>query len=211
LTFDSKLTWRTHLCNLKAECQRRLNIIKSIASCNWGADKTTILNSYKALVRSKLDYGSIVYASAKKYIIDIINPIHTAGLRLAIGAFRTSPTNSILAESSESPLNIRREKLLLFFACKIASQPTNPVYQNIFTDKYTDISIQKPSLPIPIYTRLKNILNNTGQTFPTVITTSALNKPPWLPYTSSPIDDSLTFFSKESTNPNTYLALFREL
>ncbi|EZA48999.1 hypothetical protein X777_12850, partial [Ooceraea biroi] len=127
LTFDHKLTCKTHINNLKAECQRRINIIKSIVP-KWGADQTVILKTYRALVRTNLNYGSIVYASAKPHIINSLNSIHSSGLRLALGAFRSSPITSILAESHQTPLDIRREKLSLTFACKISVNPNNPTY-----------------------------------------------------------------------------------
>ena len=42
----------------------------------------------------------------------MLDPIHHQGLRLALGAFRTSPTASLYVEADEPSLNTRREKLL---------------------------------------------------------------------------------------------------
>ena len=40
----------------------------------------------------------------------MLDPIHHQGLRLALGAFRTSPTASLYVEADEPSLNTRREK-----------------------------------------------------------------------------------------------------
>ncbi|GFQ98277.1 uncharacterized protein TNCT_261311 [Trichonephila clavata] len=57
---------------------------------------------YRALIRSKLDYGSVIYSSACKSLLKILDPVHHQGLRLCLGAFRTSPR---LSPSMLKPMN----------------------------------------------------------------------------------------------------------
>ena len=66
---------------------------------NWGGDRSVLLNLYRSLVRSKLDYGSIVYGFAQKSYLKCLDTIQD--LRLALGAFRTSPVEGLYAESNE--------------------------------------------------------------------------------------------------------------
>ena len=77
---------------------------------SWGGDRSVLLNLYGSLVRSKLDYGSVVYGSARKSYLKCFDTIHHQRLRLALGAFRTSPIESLYAESNEPSLYIIREK-----------------------------------------------------------------------------------------------------
>ena len=51
------------------------------------------------------------------------------GLRLALGAFRTSPVNSLYVEANEPSLNLRRKKLSLQFHLKLKSNPNNPSHE----------------------------------------------------------------------------------
>jgi len=44
---------------------------------------------YRSLIRSKLDYGSIVYSSVRGSYLRMLDPIHNQALRLCLGAFRT--------------------------------------------------------------------------------------------------------------------------
>ena len=113
LSFDNKLSFIPHIKALKAKCLKALDILKVLSSSDWGGDRTVLLNLYRSLIRSKLDYGSIVNGSARKSYLKSLDTIHHQGLRLALGAFRTSPVESLYAESNEPSLYIRREKLSL--------------------------------------------------------------------------------------------------
>ena len=107
VTIDQKLSFIPHLKTLKTKCMEALDIIKVVANQEWGADKTVLLNLYRSLIRSKLDYGCIVYGSARPSYLKMLNTVHHQGLRLALGAFRTSPVESLYVEAGELPLEQR--------------------------------------------------------------------------------------------------------
>ena len=88
-----------HIKYLKAKCLKTLNLLKVLSHTSWGADRTKLLKLYGSLVRSKLDYGCIIYVSARKSYLQMLDPIHNQGLRLALGAFRTSPVASLYVEA----------------------------------------------------------------------------------------------------------------
>lgn len=84
LIFDKKLTWKTHINYLKSECHRRMNILKTLCSHHWGAHTDTLLTIYRMLIRSKLDYGCIIYNAAKPRLLKSLNVIQSTSLRLSI-------------------------------------------------------------------------------------------------------------------------------
>ena len=92
---------------------KALDVLKVLSNTNWGGDRFVLLNLYRSLVRSKLDYGSIVYGSARKSYLKCLDTIHHQGLRLALGAFRTSPVESLYAESTVQSKMKRLHVLLL--------------------------------------------------------------------------------------------------
>ena len=106
--FNRKLSFIPHIKYLKAKCLKALNLIKVFSHTSWGADQTSLLKLYRSLVRSKLDYGCIIYGSARKSYLQMLDPIHNQGLRLALG---TSPVASPYVEADEPSLYSRREKL----------------------------------------------------------------------------------------------------
>jgi hypothetical protein len=71
LLFDSKPTFLPHIKMLKNKSFKALNILKCVSSTDWGADSTVLLNLYRSLIRSKLDYGCIVYGSARPSYIKL--------------------------------------------------------------------------------------------------------------------------------------------
>lgn len=136
----------THLKNLKQDCLKRLNILKAISSKNWGAEYHVLINTYKSLIRSKIDYGSVIYNSAPKNRLQILDPIHHAGARISTGAFRTSPVNAISSEANLPPLEVRRNQLSISYALAIATTPRNPAHQYTFNTKYLD-TFEKKTKP----------------------------------------------------------------
>ena len=61
----------------------------------------------------------------------MLDPIHNQGLRLALGAFRTSVA-CLYVEADEPSLYSRREKLSLQYAIRLAANPSNPAHEVTF-------------------------------------------------------------------------------
>ena len=144
--FDRKLSFIRHIKQLKAKCQKALNLLRVVAHTDWGADRKVLLNLYRTIIRSKLDYGSIIYGSARKSYLEMLDPIHHQGLRLALGAFRTFPSESLLAEANEPSLYNRRLKLPMQYALKLKSNLSNPTYETVFEPQYKTLFENKPNM-----------------------------------------------------------------
>ena len=127
---------------MKAKCLKALNLLKVLSHTSWGADRTTLLHLYRSLIRSKLDYGSIVYGSARKSYLQMLDTVHNQGLRLALGAFRTSPVSSLNVEADEPSLWLRREKLSLQYAIRLAA---NPAFEVTFPPQFQEYYERKPN------------------------------------------------------------------
>ena len=92
LWWDSHLSFKKHISVPKMQCKEALNLTGVVAHLKWGGDRDTLLMIYRAIVRSKLDYGCIVYGIASNTNLQPLDSIHNSGLRLALGAFCTSRT-----------------------------------------------------------------------------------------------------------------------
>ena len=132
IIFDGKLNFISHIKSLKTKCLKALNIIKCVSSTKLCGDQKTLLNLYRALIRSKLDYGSIIYGSARKSYLKILDTVHYQGLRLDLGAFRTSPIPSYV-EPDEPSLSERRVKLSLQYITKL-NQTLLILHMNVFSN-----------------------------------------------------------------------------
>ena len=125
LWWDSHHSFKKHISVLKAQCKEALNLIWVVAHLKWGGDRDTLLMLYPAIVRSKLDYGCIVYGTASNANLRQLDSIHNSGLRLALGAFCTSPVSSLYTETNEAPLE-ERLKLSMHYYLKTRACINNP-------------------------------------------------------------------------------------
>jgi len=72
LIFDRKLSFIPYLHYLKEKCLKAINLLRVVAHTSWGADQQTLLHLYRSLIRSKLDYGCIVYGSARPSYLNLL-------------------------------------------------------------------------------------------------------------------------------------------
>jgi len=79
-----------------------------------------------------------VYGSARRSILRQLDPIHHQGLRIALGAFRTS-AQSLYIEAREPSLTTRRLKLSLNYVLKLKSLPENPACSCVFEPENTKL------------------------------------------------------------------------
>lgn len=93
--FDKKLTFLPHILHLRNKCEKTLNLLKFLSNTAWGADRTSLLRIYRAVIRSKLDYGCAAYGAARSSVLKKLDTIHHSALRVCSGAFRTSPVLSL--------------------------------------------------------------------------------------------------------------------
>ena len=133
LIFDSKLSLIPHITSLKSRCTKSLDILKVLSNTRWGgggrgSDRKVLLRLYTAVIRSKHDYGRIVYGSARQSYIKRLDTIHNQGLRLCLRAFRTSAVQSLYVEVDEALLGMRRTRLALQYCIKLMSSKVNPAY-----------------------------------------------------------------------------------
>lgn len=107
ITFDKKLTFIPHIKKLRTKCNQALQLLCVVAHTKWGADQDTLLELYKTIIQSKLDYGSMIYGSARKSYLQTLNTIHHQELRLVLFAFPTSPIESLYVKANEPSLKLR--------------------------------------------------------------------------------------------------------
>ena len=92
----------------------------------------------------------------------MLDPIHNQGLRLALGAFRTSPVASLYVEADEPSLYSRREKHSLQYAIRLAANPSNPAHEVKFPPNYVDLYEQTPKAIKSFCFRISPLLDSAN-------------------------------------------------
>ncbi|GFX90539.1 putative RNA-directed DNA polymerase from transposon BS [Trichonephila clavipes] len=141
--------------------------------------------SWRALIRSKLDYGYVVYSSACKSLLKILDPVHHQALRLCLEAFRTSPVESHYAEAYEPPLDLRR---------------------NLY-----DFNSHRSSLTYsqPFLFRIRDLINDLNLNIGRIALCKISEVPPWIVIYPK-VDFTLSYYSKACTPESTYRTLYLE-
>ena len=210
IIFDRKLSFIPHIYYLKAKCQKALQLLRIVAHTDWGADKLTLLRLYRSLVRSKLDYGCFIYGSARKSYLRCLDSIHHLGLRLALGALRTSPVESLYVEANEAPLSLRRERLALQYYTKLQSCPSNPAFECTIGPKYKELFARKESAIPSFGIRIQSILDVSNILNDNVHATVMPQVPPWTMHHPKVCLD-LSFLAKKDTPSHVYIQKFNEI
>ena len=177
---------------------------------SWGADRVLLLRLYRAIVRSVLDYGSIVYASAAPSTLKFLDSIHNVGIRLATGAFRTSRIDSLLIDAGEPSLKLRREILLGSYGAKVMSIHNHPAERKILHPSYLRTYENRHTIPQPAGIRLHRLWQEHDINVPTIMKQPNQTVPPWR-YLRPIFDLRLVSFRKQDTPPVVYKAHFQDL
>ena len=148
LIFDRMLQWKDQIASLKGRCTKALNIIQVISRRNRNTDSKVLLRIYRALIRSKIDYACQVYGTAPPSYLLSLDPVHNKGIRLCLGAYRTSPNESLYVEANELKLKDRRQMLQLQYYARMKQFPRReaPVWldDNTLDGEYKRASSRKP-------------------------------------------------------------------
>jgi hypothetical protein len=61
IRFDKYKSFKNQLDYLKEACMKRINVLKVLSNKSWGLSKHTLTQVYNSLIRSLLEYSSIIY------------------------------------------------------------------------------------------------------------------------------------------------------
>ena len=172
---DKHLNWRDHIKILKTKAKQAINVLKVVSSNEWGADKKTLMHLYWATIRSQIDYGCQIYGSASENQLKALESIQNEALRICSGAFRTSPTESLTAETNQPPLNLRRTELGLRFLFKMQSSSQETEEEEV--DEIRGILDQNKNVPCKM--RFQDTGRNICEGEITPELRHIPEKPPW--------------------------------
>lgn len=83
-----------------------LNIIRYLSGKEWGTHPESLLNVYKGLIRSKLDYGASIYNNTTKVFLKKLDTIQNTAVRMSI---KSTPIKAVLCDACIMPLEIHRK------------------------------------------------------------------------------------------------------
>ncbi len=173
-----RLNFGAHVSAVRADCQKRLNVLRALSAQRWGASSHLLRNVYVAFIRSKLEYGSSVIGELPSSSIKSLESVQNSALRLILGARRTSPIRSLEAESFLPPLPLRFRFLFMKRCLCYAYSPTQAILPGFLG--IDPISAQINNLH-PFATHARYLFQSMGIAMPCQVRTPAFSPiPPWI-------------------------------
>ena len=137
-----------------------MEILRVLSHTSWGADCKTLLRLHHSLILSKLSYGCEIYSSATISSLKMLDSVHHAGIRLATGAFKSSPIQSLLVDAGELSLDLYRQSSLIRFWYRLQRLPYSLACQSATKEDFYHFYETHPKYPQPFGFRVKRILSD---------------------------------------------------
>lgn len=118
IIFDNKMQFIKNCKEVKNKCAKYINVLKIFSNKKCGAHPKTLLNAYKALIKSRITFGLVATNIDNKKSNQMMQVTINAALRCAMSFVRTTPITAILAESNEMPFKYIQKQMNFKFICK---------------------------------------------------------------------------------------------
>ena len=128
IIFNSKYSWNSHVNYLIKSLNNRINILKCLSNQKLECNTQSLINIFKSIIISKIDYGLVLYGNTAISNLNRVKTIYHSGMRLALGALRTTPITNMLTESGCLKLEDRVKSLTAHLIPKIVHSPGVELY-----------------------------------------------------------------------------------
>ena len=134
--FDSGLTWGEHIDSVVGTCRKVVNVMRCIAGQEWGASVGALVSIYVALIRARIDYGSVVYGSAARTRLGKLDVVQGLAFRVSLGGVKSAPNCALGVELGQMPLDLRRKQLAGNYWLSIRGQGEGHPVRGIMGDRW---------------------------------------------------------------------------
>ena len=111
LTFDIGLNFNEHVKDIKKKCNNRLNVIKILSNTKWRLNKTTLTTIYLALIRSVIDYSSLIMPHLAKTLTKTIQSVQNTAFKCIYKLDYKTSTEEVVKISGVSLISTRANEL----------------------------------------------------------------------------------------------------
>ena len=104
MIFDRKFKWGIHTQTLVNNIRRKANLFKMLTRGKTTPKPTLVIPIYKAMVRSKLDYGSVILTAITASRTLDLKRAQNQILRIILECFQSTPTALLNMETGIAPV-----------------------------------------------------------------------------------------------------------
>jgi hypothetical protein len=115
ITFDPRLGFENHFDKIKAKVKERINVLKVLSyDKSWSLNTKFLLNIYKVLIRSVMDYANVTTAACNDKIVKELEVLQNDALRVIFkkSILEHVPVSTLLDWAEIETVKERHENLL---------------------------------------------------------------------------------------------------
>ncbi|GFR92890.1 reverse transcriptase-like protein, partial [Elysia marginata] len=106
---DRQLALKELIQGLRGRANKRLQLVKRLASTSWGADKNTLRQLYIGYVRSLMEYNLALQSISSKTNKDLLDRVQSQAVHFISGGMRSTPTAACEIHTNIEPLGLGRD------------------------------------------------------------------------------------------------------
>ena len=134
---EPDLRGRAHVVHAKEKAFKSVQALQALAASTWGISRESTLKLYSAVVVPHMTYACSTwftpedtkgYKGQRDYAEKALSSVQKEALRIATGAFRTTPLGVLEAETLTIPIRQRLQKVCYVTALRIRG---TPLYQKM--------------------------------------------------------------------------------
>ena len=131
VTLNTRLTWKPHLEAVEAKATRKLAIMKKLAGTTWGANSNILKQVYTGAVRPVVEYASTIWDTVSKTNKSKLDRVQNMGLRIILGAMRSTPIQQMEKTTDLQALECRHEYKAAIQGEKLKRLTSHPLHQKL--------------------------------------------------------------------------------
>ena len=111
LVLDKDHSWKAHVTAVRGKSSKALGLLRCLRGTDWGCDRQTLTLLYKALIRSRLEYGSAVLVNMSSTQARRLEVVQSQALKICCGLRGSVSHEAVAVEAGVLPLRHRRRVL----------------------------------------------------------------------------------------------------
>ena len=133
---------RRQIENIRTKCFGRLNILRIFSHRAWKLSKTTLLNIYKMLIASVIEYSAFITPCISSAKLKLLQVIQNKAVRIIFRQSYDCPTAVLTALSGLELVKVRCNTLMCSYL-KNAILTHNPLINTLISEYDNQISFFK--------------------------------------------------------------------
>jgi hypothetical protein len=183
--FDHGLRWTRQTEAVIQKTSKLKNLFKILTNTKHGPSIDSLVIMYKALVRSRIDYGIMVAGTSSQNRQKKIEAIQNGIMRIILGAPQSTPIKEMLLELDLQPITTRKSWLSGRYLIRVDKQPNHPMHQPCYNLRRKPVNWKEHNTPALKLATAHTILADLNLYEEAKAHESRRNQPP--PWTEMPI------------------------